>query len=100
MALSAAQFGALSTLREFGPVKGIEVRQPPAIDGTRKTKLECHLMSAATLARLEGDGLVAVTRGEIFRPVDAGGKAGAARREIQIAITDKGHAAIETEELT
>lgn len=44
---------------------------PAGMDGKRKVKLECPALNAATLAKLEQAGLVAVSRGEIYRPKDA-----------------------------
>jgi len=90
MKLSDAQFGTLTTLREHGPVNAIEVAGPAGMDGKRKTKLECHLLNAATLAKLEGAGLVAVSRSEFYRPKDATGRAGKPRRNVCISITAEG----------
>lgn len=94
MKLTDAQFGALCTLNDHGPRTGTEVRMPPAMDGTRRIKLECHFMTAPTLAKLEEAGLVSVVRGDASRPVDAVGRRGHARREITIQITEAGRAAL------
>ncbi len=94
MKLTDAQYSALHTLAEFGPKTGTEVRMAPAMDGSRRIKLECHFLTAPTLARLEADGLVSVERGPLRRPTDAVGKSGHARRPITIAITDAGRAAL------
>jgi DNA-binding MarR family transcriptional regulator len=92
--LTDAQFSALHTLAEFGPKTGTEVRMAPAMDGTRRIKLECHFLTAPTLARLEADGLVSVARGEAAAPINAVGKLGHARRQITISITDAGRSAL------
>lgn len=94
MKISDSLHGALCTLREYGPAKGVEVRMPPAMDGTRRIKLECHLMSAPQLSKLEAAGYVTVERSEAFAPVNAVGKRGNLRRHVVIAITDAGRAAI------
>jgi len=90
MKLSDAQFGALSTIHNHGPINAVEVAGPADMSGKRKIKLECHVLNAATLAKLEGDGLVAVTRGEIYRPTDATGRKGHPRRNVCISITSDG----------
>lgn len=90
MKLSDAQYGALSTLREFGPVNAVEVLGPPAMDGKRKVKLECHVLNVTTLAKLEDAGLAAVSRGVIYQPTDATGRKGHQRRNVCISITAEG----------
>lgn len=92
--LSGAQFGVLDTLVNFGPVSGVEVLMPAAMDGSRRVKLECHVLNSATLAKLEGAALVAVVRGAVTRPVDATGRPGRKRRSVLIGITDAGRAAL------
>lgn len=94
MKLTPSQLGVLDTLATFHPVAGVEVRLPPSMDGTRKIKLECHLMNATTLAKLESAGLVAVQRDDWTRPKDAIGKNGHARRTVTIEITDAGRSAL------
>lgn len=90
MKLSDAQFGVLSTLNEFGPVNAVEIEGSLGMDGTRKAKLECHVLNAATLAKLEDAGLVAVSRGTTYRPTDATGRKGRPRRNVCISITADG----------
>lgn len=90
MKLSDAQFGALISLREHGPINAVEVASAPGVDGKRKIKLECHVLNMATLAKLEQAGLVAVSRGEIYRPRDATGRNGHPRRNVCISITSDG----------
>lgn len=63
---------------------------PAGMDGKRKVKLECPALNAATLAKLEQAGLVAVSRGEIYRPKDATGRNGHPRRNVCISITADG----------
>ncbi len=94
MQLTDAQFSALHTLAEFGPKTGTEVRMAPAMDGSRRIKLECHFLTAPTLAKLEAEGLVAVERGPASAPKNAVGKSGHARRPLTITITDAGRAAL------
>ena len=94
MKLTDAQFSALHTLAEFGPKTGTEVRMPPAMDGSRRIRLECNILTAPTLAALEAGGLVSVERGEAAAPKNAVGKRGHARRPITIAITDAGRSAL------
>lgn len=90
MQLSDAQFGALCTLREFGPVRAVEVVQSPNMAGARKVKLQCHAMNAVTLAKLEAAGLVSVARDPLSQPKDATGRRGLPRRVVTISITDAG----------
>lgn len=90
MTLSDAQFGALISIREHGPINAVEVASAPGMDGKRKVKLECHVLNMATLAKLEQAGLVAVSRGEIYRPKDAAGRNGHPRRDVCISITAAG----------
>ena len=94
MKITDAQFSALHTLAEFGPKAGMEVLLPHAMDGSRRTKLECNVLTAPTLARLEADGLVLVSRKPIATPMNAVGKRGHERRHITISITDAGRAAL------
>lgn len=56
MRLTDSQFGALHTLLEFGPKEAEEILLPPAMDGSRKTKLVCHFMTAPMLQRMEVPG--------------------------------------------
>jgi len=92
--LTDAQFGALCTLRDHGPKDAVEVLNPPAMDGPRKIKLECHFMAWPTLDRLEQLGLINVQRGPARMPKDAVGRSGKARRPVVITISDKGRAAV------
>lgn len=94
MTLTDAQFSALHTLAEFGPKAGTEILMPAAMDGSRRVKLECHILTAPTLAKLEAAGLVTVERGTIAAPKDAVGRSGRQRRAITIAITGAGRAAL------
>jgi hypothetical protein len=94
MKLTDAQAGALHTLAQFGPKQGVEVRMPPAMDGSRRIKLECHIMNAPTLAKLEASGLVSVVREQLPTPKNAVGKSGHARRSVTISITEAGRAAL------
>lgn len=97
MKLTDAQYGALHTLREFGPKSAIEILLAPAMDGSIKAQLQCHFVSAPTLARLEADGLVHVSRSEAVAPIDCTGRKGRKRRKLFIDITDKGRAALQEE---
>ena len=90
MKLSDAQFGVLHQLKEFGPINTLEIAGPPGMDGKRKVKLETGKLTAATLAKLLDMGLVAISRGEVFRPTDATGKRGHQRRPVCISITAEG----------
>lgn len=90
MKLSDAQYGALVSIREHGPINAVEVASAPGMGGKRKVKLECHILNVATLAKLEQAGLVSVTRGEIYRPKDATGRNGHPRRNVCISITADG----------
>lgn len=56
--LTDAQFSALHTLAEFGAKEGMEVLMPPAMDGSRRIKVECYLATGPTIARLEAAGLI------------------------------------------
>ncbi len=94
MKLTDAQIGVLHTLHEFGPKSAVEKFLPPAMDGSRKIKLECHIMAYPTLKRLEDAALVSVNRDAVHRPTDAVGRAGNARRSIIIEITDKGRSVL------
>jgi hypothetical protein len=64
------------------------------MDGTRRVKLECHFLTAPTLAKLEASGLVAVERGLAEAPRNAVGKPGHMRRPLTIKITDAGRDAL------
>lgn len=90
MKISDAQHGVLHQLREFGPINTVEIAGPPDMSGKRKTKLETSKVSAATLAKLVSMGLVAVSRGEVYRPTDATGRKGHPRRNVCISITADG----------
>lgn len=94
MKLSDAQFGALSTLREFGPIRAVEVQGPRGMDGKRKTKLECHVMNIATLSKLQSDGLVTVSRTPLPRVKNAVGKVGHPRIALTITATETGISAL------
>lgn len=94
MKLSDAQFGALQGIIDHGPAMGEEIVMPPAMDGSRRTKLQCNRIPKATIERLEADGLVVVTRVPEPRPVNAVGKAGHRRNSIMVHITDAGRAAL------
>lgn len=95
MKLTPAQFGALHTLREFGPKHGALVYGPAAMSGERKAKLECRVMNVATMTALEDRSLIRVVRGGPLRPVDATGRKGHPRIPVKIEITDAGRAALE-----
>lgn len=90
MKISAAQFGVLHQLHEFGPINTYEIAGPVGMDGKRKVKLETSKLTAATLAKMVELGLVAVSRGEVFRPTDATGRSGNPRRPVCISITSEG----------
>lgn len=92
--LTDAQFSALSTLADYGPKTGTEVFMPAAMDGSRRTKLECNVLTAPTLARLETAGLVSVARGPTYRPKNAVGNSGRVRRDVTITITEAGREAL------
>lgn len=94
MKLSDAQFCALTTVRDHGPVTGTEVAGPQSMDGKRSHKLECHVMNKATLAALSADGLVAVSRSPLPRRKNAVGKVGHPRTAVKISITEKGREAL------
>jgi hypothetical protein len=94
MKLTDAQFGALQGIIDHGPAMGEEIVGPPAMDGTRRTKLSCHRISRGTLERLAADGLVIVTRVPEARPVNAVGKPGNRRNSVMVHITDAGRAAL------
>lgn len=94
MRLTDAQFGVLSSLLDHGPSKGVLSSGPPTMDGTRKAKLECHLMTYPTLLKLEALGLVSVYRGEVRRAANAVGKRGTPKRDVVITLTDKGREAL------
>lgn len=92
--LSDAQWGALRQIVDHGPINAEEVILPPAMDGSRRTKLQCRCLSKATMERLEADGLVIVTRVPERRPVNAVGKSGHRRNSVMVHITDTGRAAV------
>lgn len=94
MKLSDAQFGALSTLAQFGPKELVEIHGPRGMDGRRKITVQ-GLMSAPTLAKLEQAHLIAVDRsGKGSRPVNAVGKSGNLRFSLIVSITEAGRAAL------
>ena len=88
--ISDAQWGVLWQIAEHGPLAAIEVMGPPRMDGSRRIKIECHALNAATLDSLCRNGFVTVERGDTARPKDAVGKAGHARTQITILLTDAG----------
>lgn len=94
MKLTPAQHGTLHTLKEFGPQSAVEVLMPPAMDGSKRVKLEWHCATGPTLAALESAGLVRVSRKPIEAPKNAVGKRGHKRRALTISITDAGRAAL------
>lgn len=94
MKLSDAQWGALQSIVDHGPICGDEIVMPPAMDGSRRTKLQCARLTKATMERLEADGLVIVTRVPEARPINAVGKAGHRRNSVMVHITDAGRAAV------
>lgn len=94
MKLTPAQFATLHTLAKFGPKKAREVLMPPAMDGSKRVKLEWNVASAPTLAALEAAQLVAVERVREATPTDAVGKRGHQRRSLTISITEAGRAAL------
>lgn len=93
--ITDAQLGVLWQIAEHGPLAAIEVMGPPKIDGSRKIKIECHALNAATLDSLCRNGLVTVERGSTSRPANAVGKLGHARTPITVLLTDAGRAAID-----
>lgn len=97
MKLSPAQHGTLHALAAFGPQTATEVQLPPAMDGKRRVKLEWSGGNPATLAVLEGGGLVHVVRTPIETPRNAVGKPGHKRRGLTITITDAGRKALAEE---
>lgn len=94
MKLSPAQHGVLHQLKEFGAINTTEVLGPPNMAGVAKAKLETTQVTAATINTLVGMGLVAVSRGEVYRPKDATGRPGNKRRNVCISITADGLGAI------
>lgn len=94
MRISDAQWGVLWQLAEHGPLSAVEVMMPPKMDGSRRIKIECHALNAATLDNLCRNGLVHVERGSTARPRNAVGKAGHARTKLTITLTDEGRAAL------
>lgn len=94
MKLSDAQYGVLSQIIRFGPISAEEVIMPPAIDGSRRRRLSCHCLTAATMANLENSGLVSVARTAEARPVNAVGKKGHSRNSLVIDITEAGREAV------
>jgi len=88
--ISDAQWGVLWQLAEHGPLSAVEVMIPPKMDGSRRVKIECHALNAATLDTLRRNGLVHVARGATARPQNAVGKAGHARTRLTITLTDQG----------
>ena len=96
MKISDAQFSALSTLREFGPIRAVEVQGPPGMDGKRRVRLECRVMNNATLAKLQSEGLVDVSRKPLPRVKNAVGNVGHPRIALTITATEAGLAALNT----
>jgi hypothetical protein len=94
MKLSDAQWGALRSIVDHGPISADEVVLPPAMDGSRRTKLQCNRLTKPTMERLEAEGFVIVTRVPEARPVNAVGKAGHRRNSLMVHITDAGRAAV------
>lgn len=94
MKLTPAQFGALSTLAQFGPKDLTEVHGPSGMDGKRKITVQ-GIMSAPTLAKLEQAGFVKVNRGISSRPVNAVGKPGHLRFPLRVEITETGRQALD-----
>jgi hypothetical protein len=92
--ISDAQFGVLHQLLEFGPITAEEIKLPPAMDGSRRTKLRCNYLTAATMQKLEIGGFISVRRESAKAPVNAVGESGRQRRTITIEITGEGRAAI------
>jgi hypothetical protein len=90
-----AQFGALHQLATYGPADATEIEGPLAMDGTCRVKLQCRVMSPATLRVLEDAGLVSVSRELIGRPISATGKRGHRRYSLTITITDIGRKVLE-----
>ena len=94
MKLTDAQWGALRSIIDHGPISAEEVVMPPAMDGSRRTKLRCNRITKPTMERLESEGLVIVTRVPEPRPVNAVGKSGHRRSSVMVHITDDGRAAV------
>lgn len=94
MKLSDAQWGALHQIVKHGPISAEEIIMPPAMDGSRRTKMRCHCLTAATMARLENAGFVTVTRTAEARPVNAVGKSGHRRNSLIVDITEAGRTAV------
>ena len=94
MKLSDGQFGALSTLAQFGPKTAVQIAGPVGMDGKRKLSLQWNVATAATLTKLVDAGLAVVVPGEIERPTDATGRKGRPRRTLTISITEAGRAAL------
>jgi hypothetical protein len=92
--LSDAQFGVLWHLVDHGPIKAEEIVGPRKMDGTWKTTLQCHCMTAATMSRLEAEELVTVERVPAPRPINAVMKLGRKRNLLTIRITEAGRKAI------
>ena len=90
MKISDAQWGVLHQLKEFGPINTHAIHGPKDMSGKRKTRLETHLLTEATLTKLVDLGLVTVSYGQAFFPLDATGRKGHKRRPICIAISTVG----------
>lgn len=93
MKLTDAQFGALSTLAQFGPKELVEVHGPRGMNGIPKITIQ-GIMSAPMLAKLTAHGLVSVSRKPVPAPKNAVGKRGNARFSLTVSITDAGRAAL------
>ena len=94
MKLTPAQFATLHMLAERGPQQAREVLMPPAVDGSKRVKLEWNVASSLTLAKLEEAKLVHVKRVREAPPTDALGKRGHQRRALTIEITEAGRQAL------
>jgi DNA-binding MarR family transcriptional regulator len=92
--LSDSQFGTLHALAEHGPQEAVEVHGARGMDGKRKIKLEWRGASVTHLATLEDRGLVAVSRTDAPRPINAVGKVGHRRVALRITITPAGQRAL------
>jgi hypothetical protein len=97
MSLTPAQFGTLHTLASHGPIVATEVKLQKAMDGSARTRWECHALPVATFRSLLALGLVAQSRKPLPKPVNAVGKKGHARTEVTVTITDDGRVALAAE---
>lgn len=89
MKLSDAQFGALCTLRDFGPQAATVVNEP------NRARLEWNVASMPTITKLEAAGFISITRKPVPRPVNAVGKRGHPRLALVISITPAGRKALD-----